>query len=64
MVKKELLERFAYIIFGAGIAWLGEHIVSKGYTTWEIFGHETYGIVLIIISFILLAKGRKKNENA
>jgi len=60
MVKMGRVKRFGYILFGAGVALLGEHIITYGYTEGELLGHETYGLIAIIISFILLA--RTKNE--
>lgn len=53
------IKRFGYILFGAGAALLGEHIVTYGYTEWEIFGHETVGLIAILISFVLLARREK-----
>lgn len=50
--KFEMLKRFAFIMFGSGIALMGEHLVSKGEITFEIIGHETYGILLIVFSYI------------
>lgn len=54
--KKELVQHFGFIFFGVSIALLGEHIISKGFTDWELFGHETYGLIAIIVSYILLKR--------
>ncbi len=50
------VKRFGYVLFGVGIALLGEHVVNYGYTEWEFLGHETYGLIAIIIAFVLLAR--------
>ena len=67
--KLEMLKRLAFIMFGSGVALIGEHIVSRGELTLEVFGHETYGILLIIlsyISFIVISTKQKmeKKQNA
>ena len=43
---KALLGVFAV---GGGIAWLIEHYLSFGYLEFELFGHETYAVILILI---------------
>ena len=57
----EQIRRFAYVLFGAGIALLGEHIIVEGFVEWDPLGHETYGLVAILISVILLWR-RKPNK--
>lgn len=46
------------ILFGAGVALLGEHIYYWGCSfSWPpIWDHGLYGLICIVISFILLAK--------
>ncbi len=60
MDKMSKVKRLGYILFGVGLALLGEHVINYGYTEWELLGHETYGLIAVIISFILLM--RTKNE--
>lgn len=55
MNKREAL---GMILFGIGVALLGEHIIVHGcsfsYPPWA--DHGLYGLISIIISFFLLAK--------
>jgi len=53
------VQRFGFILFSVGIALIGEHIISKGFTDWELFGHETYGLIAIVLSYILLRRAKK-----
>jgi len=51
------VKRFGYFLFGAGVALLGEHIVSYGVSFDMILqNHGLYGLIMIVIAFILLAK--------
>lgn len=49
------------ILFGAGVGLLGEHIVNYGCSfSWPpIYDHGLYGLIAIVISFLLLAKRQK-----
>jgi len=55
------LKRFGYVLFGAGAALLGEHIISYG-VSWDMIldCHGLLGFASITISFIILAKRRDK----
>jgi len=63
MVSK--VKRFGYVLFGAGVALLAEKIVNYGasFTYPPILDHGIYGLIMIIISFILLAR-RESGEGA
>ncbi|MFQ6134729.1 MAG: hypothetical protein ACE5KU_02795 [Nitrososphaerales archaeon] len=51
------LRLFGGILFGSGVSLLGLHIYEYGYTELTDFiGHEWYGLILIILSFILLGR--------
>ena len=63
-MKTEKVKIFGYMLLGAGMALLGEHVINYGYTEWELFGHETYGLIAIIIAFIILLKKPKKKKEA
>jgi len=56
-----ILKRLGYVLFGAGTALLGEHIILYGFTEWELFGHETYGLIMILLAFILLTLKERKH---
>jgi len=53
------LERFGYVLFGAGVALLGEKIVNYGasFTYPPYLDHGLYGLIMIAISFLVLARG-------
>jgi len=58
------VKRFGYILFGAGVALLGEHIVSYGVSFDMILqDHGLYGLIMIVVSFIILAKRRGEDAN-
>jgi len=52
------LERLGLILFGAGVALLTEHIINFGasFTYPPYLDHGLYGLIMIIISFIILAR--------
>jgi len=57
------VKRFGYVLFGAGVALLGEHIVSYGVSFDMVLqNHGLYGLIMIAIAFILLAKGTPYTE--
>lgn len=52
------VKRFGYVLFGAGVALLGEKIVNYGasFTYPPYLGHGLYGLVMVVISFIIFAR--------
>jgi len=53
----------ALVLVAGGAVLLLEHIARYGMTEFgDIMGHETYGIIMIIAGFLLVAKRRKKHE--
>jgi len=52
------VKRFGYVLFGAGVALLGEKLVNYGasFTYPPYLDHGLYGLIMIAISFIMLAK--------
>jgi len=63
MVSK--VKRFGYVLFGAGVALLGEKIVNYGasLTYPPYLDHGLYGLIMIAISFLVLAR-RENGEDA
>jgi len=43
-----------------GSFWLLEHILTYGYLEFELLGHETYGIILIVIGCLVGRSAWKK----
>lgn len=65
--KKDLeqIQRFALVLFGVSIGLLGEHIIGVGYIEFgDLLGHETYGLVGMLISWILLGVVHKLKPKA
>lgn len=61
---RDELRRVGYILFGVGVALLGEHIVVYGYTElWDFLGHEWLGLLSIIASFIMLGLEKGTRES-
>jgi hypothetical protein len=60
--RAETYRRFAYILFGAGAALLGEKLVDYGFslTYPPLADHGLYGLIMIIISFLILVKKEDK----
>lgn len=58
-ITSDQIRRIGYILFGMGVALLGEHIINHGGTDWTLNCHGTLGLALIIISFILMRKNDK-----
>lgn len=56
------VRRFAYVLFGAGVALLGEHLVAYGELEWSLLCHGTYGIVAIVAALVLLYLGRDATQ--
>jgi len=56
MVSK--VKSFGYVLFGAGVALLGEKLVNYGasFTYPPYLDHGLYGLVMVVISFIILAR--------
>jgi len=52
------VKRFGYVLFGAGVALLGEKIVNYGasFTYPPYLDHGLYGLIMVAISFIMLVK--------
>jgi len=61
IMDKVKVKRFGYVVFGAGVALLGEKIINYGasYTYPPYIDHGLYGLCCIIISFVLLARREK-----
>ena len=59
------VKRFGYVLFGAGTALLGEKLINCGasLTYPPYLDHGLYGLIMIAISFIVLA-GREDDEDA
>jgi hypothetical protein len=51
---KNKLKILGVFLFGGGVLLMLEHLVTYGYWEFEVFGHETYGLAMILISFILI----------
>lgn len=60
---KDKLRRVGYILFGFGCALLIEKIVNYGFafTYPPILDHGLYGSVAIILAFIILTGGEKRD---
>jgi len=58
------VKRFGYVLFGAGVALLGEKIVDYGasLTYPPYLDHGLYGLIMIAISFFVLAR-RESHED-
>jgi len=52
------VKRFGYALFGAGVALLGEKVVNyrASYTYPPYLDHGLYGLIMIAISVIILAR--------
>jgi len=53
------VKRFGYVLFGAGVALLGEKIVNYGASLTyppNLLDHGLYGLIMITISFLILIK--------
>jgi len=59
------VKRFGYVLFGAGVALLGEKIVNYGasVTYPPYLDHGLYGLIMVAISFIMLAKGKMRTRS-
>lgn len=62
-MDNQQVRRFAYVLFGFGVALLGEHIINHGYTEWNPLCHGTIGLLAIIMSYLLLRRKSDKSED-
>ena len=52
----------ALVLIAGGAILLLEHIARYGMTEFgDILGHETYGIIMIIVGFLLVLKRKKQD---
>jgi len=50
-------KKLGYMLFGSGVTLLLEHVYLYGYSWgWSLQCHGLYGLVAIIVSFLLLSK--------
>jgi hypothetical protein len=52
---------FAGVFIASGAFLMLEHLIAHdGFDWWDIAGHETYGLVLVILGFIFGLIGKDK----